>query len=121
MTLLEVGDKIWSERYGHYSIDIITRVTDKMALVHIDNGSNNGKGYDIKFKREYEAGHNFYALGDRGKGFYRTSYKIVTPEIIVKINEERRINKLTNIIWKNVSSEKIKRIYDILKEEEGKN
>lgn len=51
---LVVGDRIYREYSGKPTgIFTIFRVTETMAFVHIDNNSNEGKGYEIKFKRGY--------------------------------------------------------------------
>jgi len=113
MDLLNVGDKIYNENYYGITLYEILRVTEKFAIVHINNGANDGKGYDMKFKRQHTNGI-VIAAGDTGP--WKTYYSLVTAENVGEINYKIRIQKLSNVKWEKLSKETIKQVYDIIKE-----
>jgi hypothetical protein len=112
MTLLNVGDKICTEDFTGYKVYTITRTTDKFAIVHINNGANDGKGTDIKFKREYNS--LIELAGNASK--FPTYYNIVTPELIKKINHSIRSKKLSKIEWEKQPYELVIKIYDLMEQ-----
>jgi hypothetical protein len=110
--LLEEGMVIYNQRSVHNVLEryVITRVTRTQAI--IDHGK-----YETRFDRDIKDRTWFYAKGD-SSGYSRSSYCIATPELDEKYYRQRLVYTIGKVDMTTLSTEKLKQIYAIVKEEE---
>jgi len=103
--LLEVGDKIAVLFVGKIKrIITIERVTKTLAFCE-----------DKKFRRSYDGGRVMVVPHN---SFSATKYKLATDEHFKEYEKFKKLNFIRNFYFSTLSTEKLTKIYNILKQEE---
>ena len=102
-TKLEIGDRLYSQKYGHISGPyIIERVTPTQAIAK-----------HHKFRREI-SGNRIKQIGE---GVWNTLYfSLETPEILEAVRVANIRNKVCNFKYDSLTIEKMEAILKILSE-----
>jgi len=99
---------IYSKTWGLISKNQITRVTEKQAIIKINDRS------EIRFDREVGDGSYFHARGS--SGYDRTSYSIETPEIKAGYEHQSAVSAFKKINTEKLTQDQLSRILLIAEE-----